>query len=300
MLVWVALVIVYILWGSTYLGIRIAVETMPPLLMAGVRFAIAGATVIAWRLPAALRSRQPVTLLHWRSALLIGAGLMLGGNGGVAVAERTVPSGITALIVAVVPLWMALIDRVVYKRKLRPLTIAGLVVSFGCVAYLIGWPGPQRIDVAGALIVVAATIAWAVGSLYSRNAPLPNDGFLAIGMEMVAGGALLCLSALLTGEFRHLQLGAISAASLWALGYLIVFGAIVGFSAYLWLLRTAPTSLVSTYAYVNPVVAVLLGNSWLGEPIGPRVLVAGALIFGSVVAIVSGSGAAGKNKSANS
>ncbi len=286
-LVWAALITVYILWGSTYFGIRIAVQTMPPLLFAGVRFIIAGALLCAWRLPIAIREGKLPTLDHWRRTLVIGAALLLGGNGGVAFAETTVPSGLTALIVSVVPLWMALIDRLFYGRKMSATMLAGLVVGFGGVALLIGSPAQGPVSTVGAIVLIVASLSWAAGSLYSRGAKLPDDSFLATGMEMLAGGACLTIAAFFAGEFARLDVAAISPASWIAFVYLIFFGGIVGFSAYLWVIRNAPTALVSTYAYVYAVVAVFLGWAFLHERLTLRAAAAGAIIVASVAWIVS-------------
>ena len=286
-LVWAALVTVYVLWGSTYLAIRIAVHTMPPLLMAGVRFAIAGVLLCAWRLPLAARAGTLPTRAHWRRTLVIGIALLLGGNGGVALAETTVPSGLTALVVSVVPLWMALIDGLFYRRRLPAATYAGLVLGFGGVALLIGLPGSGPVSPVGAAVLVAASLSWAAGSLYSRGASLPEDSLLTTGMEMLTGGACLILVGMLAGEARQIDFATIAPASWAAFVYLIFFGGIVGFSAYLWVIRSAPTSLVSTYAYVNPFVAVLLGWAVLHEPLSARIVVGGAIILLSVAWIVS-------------
>jgi len=278
---------VYILWGSTYLGIRIAVQTMPPLLFAGVRFLIAGALLCAWRLPIAIRDKKLPTRDHWRRTLVIGAALLLGGNGGVAFAETTVPSGLTALFVSVVPLWMALIDRLFYGRKMSATMLAGLVVGFGGVALLIGSPAQGPVSAVGAVVLVVASLSWAAGSLYSRGAKLPDDSLLATGMEMLMGGICLIVAASIAGEFAQVHILAISAASWIAFAYLVLFGGIVGFSAYLWVIRNAPTALVSTYAYVNPVVAVFLGWLVLHESLTLRAGIAGAIILASVAWIVS-------------
>lgn len=285
LMIWTALVIVYVVWGSTYLAIRIAVESMPPLMMAGVRFLIAGGILFGWRMAALGRSAPRLTVREWRSAATIGAALMLGGNGGVALAERTVPSGITALVAATVPLWIALLDRVWFKRSLPIQRVAGLVIGFGAVALLLGRPDTSALNVAGALTAVIAAILWAAGSLYARGAKLPADASTAIGMEMLSGGVLLVIAAAIAGELGDPMLLHPTAASWWAFAYLVVFGALVGFSAYLWLLRVAPIARVSTYAYVNPVVAVALGWFVLREPIGPHTVVAGAAILAAVALI---------------
>ncbi|MDQ2816613.1 MAG: EamA family transporter [Candidatus Eremiobacteraeota bacterium] len=285
--IWLALVTVYILWGSTYLGIHWAEATIPPLLMSGVRFLIAGAALFLWRYPSARRAFRGPTPKHWRAALIIGAALILGGNGGVALAERSVPSGVTAVIVAMTPLWMALIDRFGFKRQLNGWTWAGIIIGFAGVALLIGSPGSGRIDPVGAVILVVGSLSWASGSIYSREATLPQDSSLGIGMEMLAGGACLCVVSVVSGEAFRLHPAHVTALSLLSFLYLIVFGAIVGFSAYLWLLRVAPTSRVATYAYVNPIVAVLLGAAVGHEPVTTRTIAAGAVIVAGVALIVA-------------
>jgi drug/metabolite transporter (DMT)-like permease len=286
-LVWAALVTVYLLWGSTYFGIRIAVETMPPFLMAGSRFLIAGLILFLARLPYALKTRSMPSAAHWGAATVIGAALLLGGNGAVAWAEQTVPSGVTALLVAMVPLWMALMDRVVYGKRLSALKLAGLIIGFGGIAVLVAGPFGENVPLPGAAALAIGSISWAAGSLYSRNATLPKDSLLTTGMEMLCGGACLCAAGLAVGEGAHVQLGSISQPSWIAFAYLVVFGGIVGFGAYLWVIREAPTSLVSTYAYVNPIVAVLLGSTFLHEPLTPRIVVAGAIVLASVALIVA-------------
>ena len=284
--IWTALFIVYAVWGSTYLAIRVAVESMPPLLMAGVRFVIAGLLLVVWRLVALGKRAELPTWREWRSATIVGALLMLGGNGGVAFAERTVPSGITALIVATVPLWIAVFDRVFFRRSLSVQRFVGLAIGFGAVAFLVGSHGGIGLDVVGTSVALIGAVAWAAGSLYARSATLPHDTSIAIGAEMLAGGALLVAAGAAMGEFGTPTLLHPTAASWWAFAYLVVFGALVGFSAYLWLLRVAPIARVSTYAYVNPVVAVLLGALVLHEPVGTHTIAAGAAILVAVALIV--------------
>ena len=286
-LVWAALLTVYVLWGSTYLGIRVAVMTMPPLLMAGARFAIAGLILLAWRLPIALRDRRIPSVAEWRRTLVIGAALLLGGNGGVAFAEQTVPSGLTALVVSTVPLWMTAIDAIFFRRAPSKGVLVGLAAGFAGVALLAGPPGSGSVPVAGAIILVLASLSWAAGSLYSRAARLPEDSLLTTGMEMACGGSCLLVAGALSGELARVDIATISQASWIGFWWLVFFGGIVGFAAYLWVIRKAPTSLVSTYAYVNPVVAVALGWAFLGEPITLRTLLAGGVIIASVALIVS-------------
>ena len=280
-----AFLAVYTIWGSTYLAIRFAVATMPPFLMAGVRFLIAGAILYLWL---RLRGAERPKLIHWRSALVIGGLLLLGGNGGVSWAEVHVPSGLAALLVAAVPLWMALFDWI-RPGGVRPtgLTLLGLVIGFAGVALLASQAessgtGPQLI---GILALLVATCCWALGSLYARSAPVPSMPLLGTGMEMLAGGAVLVLVAGITGEFGQVHLAAISLKSLLALVFLILFGSLIGYSSYVWLLRHVPAARVSTYAYVNPVVAVFLGWAFASEPITWVTLVSAAVIISSVALI---------------
>ena len=285
-MIWLGMLSIYIVWGSTYLAIRFAVDSIPPFLMAGVRFLLAGGALLVWRLPAG--DRKP-TLRHWRSAGIIGLMMLLGGNGGVVWAEQRVPSGIAALLVGSTPLWIVLIEAVVYRKRPSWPVLAGVIVGLGGMAVLIG---PSQltglhgdIDLVGGIVVALAALSWAGGSLYSRGADLPDSPFLYNGMEMVCGGAALMILSTLSGEWGRLNVAAISLNSWLGFGYLVLFGSLVGFSAYTWLLRSAPTMLVSTYAYVNPVVAVLIGNLLAQEPLTPRVLLAATVIIGAVVLI---------------
>jgi len=278
---------VYLLWGSTYLAIRFAIETLPPFTMAGVRFLVAGAPLYIWTL---WRTRERPSLLHWRSAVVIGGLMLLGGNGGVVWSEQFVPSGLAALMVATVPLWMVLFEWM-GPEGTRPtrLTLLGLVVGFAGVAVLVG--GEESLDAARvpwvpAGVLLFASASWAVGSLYSRRATLPRSPLLATAMEMLGGGALLVLAGLLSGEGSEIALESISPRSAISLAYLIVFGSIVAFSAYIWLLRVTTPARVSTYAYVNPVVAVVLGWLLASEPLTPRIGIAAALITAAVFAVV--------------
>jgi drug/metabolite transporter (DMT)-like permease len=278
--VWVALAALYLIWGSTYLGIEVAMRTLPPLLMLSLRFLVAGA--VLWLLVG--RGQRP-TLRHWRAAAVIGAALLLFGNGGVALAQETIDTGTVALIVGSVPLWLALLDRVFLGQRLAPAAVAGLVVGFGGVAFLAGDVGGGSLG--GAALVLVASLAWAAGSLYARRAAAPPRPLTGAALQMLAGGVLLGLAGLARGEAGEVDPAAVSGASVIALVYLIAIGSLVGFSAYVWLLRNAPTSLVGTYAYVNPVVAVALGTLVLGEPLDARVLLGGGAILAAVILIVS-------------
>ncbi len=286
-MIWLALVTLYLVWGSTYLAIRVAIDTLPPLLMASVRFLIAGAILYAVSIRRGDWQHDRPGIRQWRAAIIIGAALLLGGNGGVVWAERTVASGIVALLVATVPLLMALIDRIALGRRLSRPAVIGLAVGFLGLVLLISPSGSGRFDAVGTAVALLAALSWAAGSLYSRRAPLPARPLVGTGMEMLAGGVLLGILGIAIGEAGRIQWALISLDSLLALAYLIVFGALVGFSAYLWLLRVAPTSLVSTYAFVNPVVAVLLGWVIRGEPLTLRTVLAGGVIVAAVALIVT-------------
>jgi drug/metabolite transporter (DMT)-like permease len=257
---------------------EIAIESIPPFLMASIRFFVAGAILYALFRP---RSTRP-TLRHWIATAIVGTFLLVGGNALVAVAQTRIDTGVAALIVATFPLWIATFDFAANGRRLRPLSVVGVVVGFVGIALLIR-PGGD-IDLVGALICLFAPISWTVGSLYARGARLPDSPLLGSGMEMLAGGAVLAVVGLASGE--RFDVGAVSGRSWLALAALIVFGSIVAYSCYVWLLTVAPTELVSTYAYVNPVIAVLLGAVFLEEAITAWVLLAGAAIVTSVVLIV--------------
>ncbi|MEU9147125.1 EamA family transporter [Streptomyces sp. NPDC048349] len=284
--VWTALLLVYVVWGSTYLGIRIVVETMPPFLSAGARFITAGlllAGAVAWRSgPAALKA----TRAQLGSAVLVGLLLILGGNGLVVLAETSVPSGLAALLVAAVPMWVVLLRAGSGDRP--PLrTLAGVLVGLAGLAVLTspGLSGSVRLS--GVLLVVAASVLWSLGSFTGSKVSLPENPFTGSAYQMLAGGVGGVVVGLLRGEHRGLDPATYSTASWLALGYLVVFGSLVGFTAYAWLLRNAPLSLVSTYAYVNPVVAVALGALILGEALTWPILLGGTIVVAAVGVIVS-------------
>lgn len=279
---------VYLIWGSTYLAIRFAIETMPPFLMAGVRFVIAG-LILYWY--ARLTGVPKPERVHWKSTTLIGGLLLLGGNGGVVWAEQRVPSGIAALIVAIVPVWIALMEWKLPGGK-RP----GWQVSAGLAAGTLGLillasPGGSSlgaaVDPIGAGVLLIATLTWSLGSVLSKRQPLPASPLLTTGMEMLMGGLLLLGAGALTGELPQVHVADVSMKSWMALVYLITFGALIGFTAYLWLLRVGSPTRAATYAYVNPVVAVVLGWALAGEAISPRTLIAMGVIVTGVVLITS-------------
>jgi drug/metabolite transporter (DMT)-like permease len=284
--IWLALVTVYLLWGSTYLGIKYAIDTIPPLLMGSVRFLVAGGVLYALAIRTGDTRGDRVGSRQWIAALVIGGLMLVGGNGGVILAEQYVPTGVVALLVATSPLWMAIIDRVVFGRRLPALVIVGLVVGFGGVAFLIGSPGKGNINLFGAALALAAPLCWAIGSVFTRHVRLPVRPLVAASMEMLWAGLLFGLVSVVTGELGRMHWQHVSTTSIVALAYLIVFGSLIGFSAYVWLLRSAPLSLVSTYAYVNPVVAVILGAVFIDEALNGRVLIAGGIIIAAVALIV--------------
>lgn len=281
--IWSAMIVVYIVWGSTYLSIRFAVETIPPFLMAAARFLIAGGLLFVFR---RLAGDPLPRRIEMRSAAVIGLFLLLGGNGSVTWAEQSVPSGLAALMVSSSPLWMLMMDSVLPGSRRPPLrALLGIAVGFAGVLLLL-WPGQSggllKINPAGAAALIFATLAWSFGSIYSRQAELPSSPLMGTAVEMLAGGMALALAGVLTGETARLNLSGISWQSLLGLGYLIVFGSLVGFSAYTWLLRVAPTSLVSTYAYVNPLVALVVGALLGNETFSVRTLLAAGVILGAV------------------
>lgn len=286
-LIWAALAVIYVVWGSTYLAIRVTIETIPPMISASLRFVVAGALLYAFAIPRGERDGDRPGLAEWRSSAIVGTLLFLGGNGGVVWAEQRIPSGIAALLVATVPLWMALIGFTVLKERLPRIAVAGLLVGFAGTALLIRPSGEGGVDTLGALVVVGASLSWAIGSLYSRGAPLPKRPLVSASMQMLSGGVALGIVGIAGGELGRIELGDISRSSAFAFFYLIFFGSIAAFSCYAWLLRVAPTSIVSTYAYVNPAVAVALGWAFLDERVEPLTFMAGAVIVAAVAMIVT-------------
>ncbi len=283
--VWTALWLVYVVWGSTYLAIAYVVETVPPLVGMGLRFGAAAALLAAWvavrRGPAAL----PVTAGQLRAAAVVGLLLLLGGNGLVAVAEAAeLPSGLAALLVAVIPLWVVLLRWLTDDRPSR-LTVGGVALGFVGLAVLL-LPGARPDDVAATAVatVLLAALLWSVGSFYATRAQLPQDGLTTTALEMAAGSVGLLAVGLLRGE--RLDVAAVSTSSSLALGYLVVFGSLVAFTAYAWLLTAAPVSQVSTYAYVNPVVAVALGALLRDEEVTGLTLLGGVLTVLAVAVVV--------------
>ena len=293
----VAFLLVYLIWGSTYLAIRVAIGSMPPLVMGSIRFLIAGTAMWTW---ARVTTGARATRAEWRGGLIVGTLLLFGGNGAVIWSEQRVPSGIAALLVAVVPLWMVLLD---WARPggIRPRNVvfAGLALGLAGLALLVG-PGGFNgggggVDPVGAGVLMLGSLSWAVGSLYSKKAPRAGSPILNAGIQMLGGGFALAIASFATGEAAHFHLAAITLRSALAVGYLITFGSLVGFTAYLYLLAHTTPAKASTYAYVNPVVAVFLGWAIAGEPVTPRTLIAATVILASV-ALISTRGGTGKVK----
>jgi len=281
-----AFLAIYIIWGSTYLAIRLAVETMPPLMMGGVRFLFAGAVMYTI---VRLRSPEKPTAIHWRSTAIVGGFLLLGGNGAVVWAEQYLTSSMTVLLLTTISLWVVLLDWL-RRDGVRPgvLEVAGIVLGITGVAILVGgsgFSGEDGIHAGGVIALLCGALSWAFGSIYSRQAPMPKSPFLATSMEMLTGGALLCVGGVVLGESSRADLAAFSTTSLLALGYLIVFGSFIGFTAYIWLLTVTTPAKVSTYAFVNPVIAVFLGCTLGEEPFSMNMLVAMIVIIAGVVLI---------------
>ena len=284
---WIALLALYIVWGSTYLAIRFAVETMPAFLHGSIRFLVSGLILYYWRRTTG--DAKP-TMNQWKSTAIVGTFLLLGGNGLVSLAEKTVPSGIASLIVATVPFWLVLFEAFrAGGGKPTWLSILGLFIGFGGVFLLIGpakiTGAQQSFDPFGVVLLLVAPILWAMGSIYSKGADLPKSTLLSTGMQMLMGSISLFIVSVVTGELNGFSLGEISMRSWWGLIYLITFGSLVGFVSYGWLLQNAPVSLMSTYAYVNPVVAVFLGWLLANEVLNARIALASAIIIGSVILI---------------
>ena len=285
--IWTALLLVYVIWGSTYLGIRYAVETIPPFLMAGTRFLVAGTILYVWRRSA---GDPAPTRGQWLRAAIVGVLLLVGGNGLVSFAEKNVASGVAALIVGSAPLWMTAMEAL-RPGGARPnwLGILGLTVGFAGIVLLVGpsifGRNQTNSHPAGIIILLFAALFWSMGSIYSRSADLPSSSLLSTSMEMLAGGIGLYLVGTFTGEWGQLVLANVTPRSWLGLIFLTIFGSMVGFTAYAWLMRNASVSLAATYAYVNPLIAILLGGLLAQEALNMHILLAALVIIGSVVLI---------------
>ncbi len=301
------MLVLYFVWGSTYIAIRLAVETIPPFLMAGHRFLVAGLILLGWEWIAVRRIRagsgqsartdrpgRP-TRRQLRDSAIVGGLLLGGGMGLVALGERTVPAGITAFLIAMLPVWVAVFGRAFFGERLPRAVLAGVIVGIVGVAILVGPVGTSggglAFDPLGLAVLIASPMCWATGSLYSsQRAVLPRRPLTATGFQMLFGSAILLVAAVLTGELRGFDPSAISARSAAGLLYLIVFGSLLAFTTFVWLLRVAPLPKVATYAYINPIVAIVLAGLVLGEPIEPRTAIAGAVIVAGVALIVTARG----------
>jgi drug/metabolite transporter (DMT)-like permease len=286
----IAFAALYLIWGSTFLGIRFAIETIPPFLMAGARFVLAGAIMyaITW-----WQGISKSSWANWRTSLIIGACLLLAGNGGVTISEQYIDSGLAALIVAIVPIYIVLLAWATgMAARPIPFVWLGLVGGFIGVGILLG-PALRfssnggRHPAVGMSILLISSFIWSVGSLYSRTAKHAASPFLTAAQQMICGGLLLLFAGAATGELRRLHLGSISILSLASFAYLVIIGAVVGYTAYIWLLRHCDPARVATYAYVNPIVAVLLGTAFAGETLTMRTIIAASLIIGSVALVIT-------------
>lgn len=279
---------VYLIWGSTYLAIRFTIETLPPFLSAGLRFFLAGLVLYAF---ARIKKREPAPQQkYWKPAFITGGFLLLGGNGCVVWAERYVPSGLAALFIAIVPLWMVLLEWWWHKTK-RPSKGVFFGIGIGFLGvWLLMSPdllslGVHSIHLGGSLLLLLASFSWSIGSVYSRKADLPKSPFLSTAMQMIGGGVLLFLTGLIRGEYAHLHIADFSFKSIAALIYLILVGALLGFTAYLWLLKNVGVTRASTYAFVNPVVALILGWVFAGEKMDAQTAIAAVFVLVAVIVI---------------
>ena len=285
--VWLALVTVYVVWGSTFIALAIVVRDLPPFLAMSVRHLVAGAVLLAVSLPRGDRAADRIRPPQILAGFVFGGLLFVAGHGSLAWAQQTVPAGIAALVVGTIPIWMALFDRIAFGKRLPGAAYAGIAVGFVGLAFLFDPFGKGSVDRLGAFVIIVGAMCWAIGSLYSRGAPLPKRPLVSAGLASLCGGILLTGYSVVSGEIgeatwtRDATLG---------LAYLIVVGSFVGFTAYVWLLRVAPISLVSTYAYVNPIVAVALGWLILDETITVQMAVAGAAVLVSVAVILRSGG----------
>jgi drug/metabolite transporter (DMT)-like permease len=281
--IWAALATIYVVWGSTFLAIAVAVRDLPPFLSMALRHLVAGALLFAWvwyRRGGHLQLGRR----EWGAAFIFGGALFLVGHGGLAWAQQDVPSGVAALLVGTIPLWFAILARVAFGERLGRRALVGLVLGFAGLALLVDPSGEEGAKPIGVLVIAFSAFAWAAGSLWSRRLPLPQDTLLSAAMGMLAGGALLAVVSGLGGELDDARF---TADALSAIGYMVVVGSLIGFSAYVWLLKVAPASTVSTYAYVNPVIAVMLGWAFNDEVITGRTLLAGVAIVVGVALMVS-------------
>ncbi len=278
-----AFLAVYLIWGSTYLAIRFVIESLPPFFMAGTRFVAAGFVLYFL---ARVRGASREAKNDWVRAFVIGGLMLLGGHGAVVWAEQWVPSGLASLLVATVPLWMVFLDWFSGGAKPSVRIAVGVFLGFAGVVFLVGGVeslGASNVDFIGVGVVVFGAFLWANGSLYSRSARLPSSQLLATAMEMIAGGLLLLTASLVAGEWTKIKLDQVSFRSMFSWVYLVIFGSLVAFTCYIWLLKMTTPARVSTYAYVNPIVAMFLGWALANEPITIRNVLATVVILTSVI-----------------
>jgi drug/metabolite transporter (DMT)-like permease len=289
-LIGLGLLILYVIWGSTYLGIAVAIETIPPFLMAASRFLIAGGVLLGWSWLREGRAFTLPTRREWRDSAIVGGLLLGGGMGMVAWGQQTVPSGIAALIIALMPAWVAVLGRLFLGERLPKIVVVGIVIGLAGVAILIGptGDGATAFNGFGIAALILSPICWSGGSLFSAHrATLPSRPLVATGAQMIAGAVVLSVMSVASGELGRFSVAAISRESLLGLVYLTAIGSLVAFTTYVWLLRVAPLPLIATYAYVNPVVAVFLGTWFLSEPLTVRTIVAGGVIVFAVALIIT-------------
>jgi len=292
--IWLGMLVLYLVWGSTYLGIAVAVDSIPPFLMAAARFGLAGVILLTWSVARDRNALAIVSRRQVRDSGIVGALLLGGGMGFVAFAEQTVPSGIAALLIATMPIWVAVFGGIFFGERLPPLAMFGIVVGFVGVLVLaapsiVG--GVGALEPVGLLFCLLSPVSWAAGSLFaSHRADLPGRPLVATGIQMVLGATVLAVAAVATGEVATFDLGGVTRESVMAFVYLTVIGSLLAFTVYGYMLRVAPLPLVTTYAYVNPVVAVILGAIVLGETIDPRTVLAGTIIVVAVALIVPARG----------
>lgn len=290
--VWAGLVVLYLVWGSTYLGMKLAIDTVPPFVMGFLRFVPAGLLLAGG---VALRDHGTIgrpSAVHLRDVTIVGACLLLGGTGLVAWGEQTIATGIAALLIGLVPMWLAVFGRILLGDRIPVLAAVGIAVGMVGVAIL-AWPAGDigSLDPAGLLALIVSPMFWSLGTLYAaRRAVLPRPALFSTGLQMIAGGLAFLVAAVLTSQLAGFDPGAVSATSWFGIGYLIVVGSLVGFTTYAWLLTVAPLGRIATYAYVNPIVAVILGSLILGEPLTARTVVAAAVIVLAVALIVTARG----------
>jgi drug/metabolite transporter (DMT)-like permease len=288
--VWVGLLTLYFVWGSTYIGIKVAVESIPAFLMGAGRFALAGILLLGWSLLRDGRAALRISRIEFRDSFVVGALLLGGGMGMVALGEQTVPAGITALLIALMPLWVAVLGRIVFGERTSRLVLAGIVLGLVGVVILVAptGVGALALSAGGIAAVLVSPFSWASGSLYSSHrARLPRLPLVATAIQMLCGALVLAALSLATGELSHFSLGAVTGRSWLGFAYLVTIGSGIGYTTYVWMLRVAPLPKIATYAYVNPVVAFVLSAIVLGEQISARTVVAAVVIVAAVAIIVT-------------